>query len=44
MKKLTEEFNVLIINIKVVNEKLEINYQINDPLTISRPAQQPQSW
>ncbi len=38
MEKLTEEFNVLIINIKVVNEKLEMGYQINNPLIISKSA------
>ncbi len=26
MKKLTEEFNVLVMGIKAVNEKLEIDY------------------
>jgi len=36
IKKLTEEFNVLIINIKAINEKLKIDYQSNDPPAISR--------
>jgi len=36
VEKLTEEFNVLIINIKAVNEKLEMGYQISGFLIISR--------
>jgi len=36
VEKLTEEFNVLIMSIKAVNEKLEIGYQINGPPAISR--------
>ena len=42
MKKLTEEFNVLIIGIKAVNEKLEMGYQISDLSAISKSAQRPQ--
>ncbi len=34
VEKLTEEFNVLIIGIKAVNEKLEMDYQISGPLII----------
>ncbi len=41
MKKLTEEFNILTINIKTVNEKLEIDYQIGGFLVISRSTQRP---
>ena len=43
MEKLTKEFNVLVINIKVVNKKLEIDYQISGSSTIFRSAQRPQS-
>ncbi len=38
VEKLTEEFNVLIMGIKAVNKKLEINYQISGFSTISKPA------
>ncbi len=41
VEKLTEEFNVLIINIKAVNEKLEIGYQISGPPAIFKPIQRP---
>ncbi len=41
MKKLTKKFNALIIDIKVVNKKLKINYQISGPPVISKPAQRP---
>ncbi len=43
MEKLTEEFNVLIIDIKTINKKLEIDYQSSGFPAISRPAQRPQS-
>ncbi len=36
MKKLTEEFNILIMGIKAVNKKLEMGYQINNLPAISR--------
>ena len=39
VEKLTEEFNVLVMGIKAINKKLEIDYQINDPPTISKFAQ-----
>ncbi len=39
MEKLTKKFNALIIGIKVVNKKLEIDYQISGSLIISRSAQ-----
>jgi len=38
IEKLTKEFNVLIIDIKAVNEKLEIDYQFSDFSAIFRPA------
>ena len=38
IEKLTEEFNVLTMSIKVINEKLEMGYQTNDPPTISKSA------
>ena len=44
VEKLTEEFNVLIIGIKAVNEKLEMGYQFSGPPAISKFAQRPQSW
>ncbi len=44
MEKLIEEFNVLIINIKAINKKLEMNYQISGLLTISKSTQRPQLW
>ncbi len=44
MEKLTEEFNALVINIKAVNGKLEMDYQISGFLIISKSAQRPQSW
>ena len=36
VEKLTEEFTVLVMDIKVINEKLEMGYQINDFLAIFR--------
>ncbi len=39
IKKLTEKFNILAIDIKAVNKKLEINYQSSGPSAIFRPAQ-----
>ena len=44
VEKLTKEFNALIIDIKTINKKLEMGYQINDPLVISKSVQRPQSW
>ncbi len=38
MEKLTEEFNVLVMGIKAVNEKLEMGYQTSGPPAISKPA------
>ena len=43
VEKLTEEFNILIIGIKAVNEKLEISYQISGPPVTSKSTQRPQS-
>ncbi len=41
VEKLTEEFNVLVMGIKAVNEKLEMGYQSSGLSAISRPAQRP---
>ena len=42
VEKLTEEFNVLAMGIKAINKKLEMGYQINDSLIISKSAQRSQ--
>ena len=42
MKKLTEEFNILIMSIKAVNEKLEMGYQFSGFSVIFRSAQRSQ--
>ena len=41
VEKLTEEFNVLTMSIKVINEKLEMGYQSSGPPVIFKPAQRP---